>query len=726
MRARRDGYAFLLGLPFSVAIGDALAQATPPPPSAPATVLEQVQVTGAQDFDDRRDAVSARIVVTGEEIRKHGDSTLADALKRLPGVTVGPAQAQGQGREIRLRGLGRGYTQILLDGEPAPAGFSLDSLAPDLVERIEVMRVAGADMSTQSIAGTINVVLRKQPAKTRGDLKLALGSEHGEPSMNASANRSGKRGTMAYAVSGAASRTFSDRNSRIAETAFDADGDQVLERSTERSGGDRIDAATFTATPTWKYADNSSLALETFVRLQRVEGDTHDRSATTLGAPPTYASSDIAFRSRSGNARSKLSWRRQVGTYGQLEARLGVTYAGRESDVRFDGYDADGVYILQRDVRGDTSETAVNHGGKYSTPLADSHALVTGWDGDQIRRNEERLQRDFTPTGRPPQNIDEAYVARVQRLALFVQDDWAVTPRWSTQWGLRWEGLRTDTDGTGLDDVRNTSSVVSPVAQSVWRLPGSERDQVRLGLARTYKAPQAVDLVPRRFIANNNSPTSPDTQGNPELRPELAWGLDLSLEHYPDAGGLLSANVFARRIDDVILSRLRNVDGIWIASPANSGGARIAGVELEAKGNLQKLLPGAPAVELRFNATRTWSRVDDVPGPGNRLDQQVPFSANLGADYAFGKAAVGATLAFQNGGYVRTATTQAVTAAPRRAARSMRTRCGSSARRGSCACRSAICCIRPAMPAPACSTARAVMCRTRRRRATSRCVQRWN
>lgn len=38
-----------------------------------------------------------------------------------------------------MRGLGAGYTQILINGERAPAGFSMDSLAPDVIERIEVL-----------------------------------------------------------------------------------------------------------------------------------------------------------------------------------------------------------------------------------------------------------------------------------------------------------------------------------------------------------------------------------------------------------------------------------------------------------------------------------------------------------------------------------------------------------------------------------------------------------
>ena len=79
-------------------------------------------------------------------------------LKRLPGVTI--QGRPGRGGAIRLRGLGSGYTQILLDGERVPPGFSLDSLTPEQIERIEILRAPTAETGARAIAGTINIVTR--------------------------------------------------------------------------------------------------------------------------------------------------------------------------------------------------------------------------------------------------------------------------------------------------------------------------------------------------------------------------------------------------------------------------------------------------------------------------------------------------------------------------------------------------------------------------------------
>ena len=89
----------------------------------------------ADAIAERRDSTASKIVVNRDEIVKYGDQTILDVMKRLPGVTV--SGAGGRGTEIRMRGLGSGYTQILVNGERAPPGFSLDTLSPDLIERIE-------------------------------------------------------------------------------------------------------------------------------------------------------------------------------------------------------------------------------------------------------------------------------------------------------------------------------------------------------------------------------------------------------------------------------------------------------------------------------------------------------------------------------------------------------------------------------------------------------------
>jgi outer membrane receptor for ferrienterochelin and colicins len=338
---------------------------------------------------------------------------------------------------------------------------------------------------------------------------------------------------------------------------------------------------------------------------------------------------------------------------------------------------SDGILALDRTIVADSRENGMTSTGKYTLPVGDDHTLAAGWEGGYQRRDEGRIQSDAVLPGYLPDNSDDGYKASVGRLAFFVQDDWAVTPLWSLYAGLRWEGISTRSDGASFAAVRNRASVWSPLLQSLWKLPGMQ-DQVRVALTRTFKAPTLASLTPRLITSTNNSQSAPDVQGNPNLKPELATGLDTSFDHYLDKdGALLSASASMRRIDNYTRQGLVLQNERWVAMPVNEGNATTRSVELEAKLPLKSLLGATlgttattevPAVDLHASVSRNWSQVDSVPGPDNRLDGQVPLSANLGVDYktADGALSTGGNFNFRNGGPLRISDTQSAYLTPRR------------------------------------------------------------
>jgi iron complex outermembrane receptor protein len=260
--------------------------------------------------------------------------------------------------------------------------------------------------------------------------------------------------------------------------------------------------------------------------------------------------------------------------------------------------------------------------------------FAAGWDLEASRRRQQHVA-----AGDSAALFDDggaSLAADSRRVALFAQDEWDVTAQFSTYLGLRWEGIRVTSDTAGTD-VKNTSKVWSPVLHGVWRIPGHDKDQLRGSLTRSYKAPALNDLIAVPFISTYNDATRPDRSGNPNLKPELATGIDLAYEHYLGKSGLLSASGFVRNIDDLMRRQtvLTNTaaGARWVSTPINIGKAKTSGVELEAKFPLTELWPDAPLVDVRSNYSRFWSRVDGIPGPNNRLDQQPKQTANVGLDY---------------------------------------------------------------------------------------------
>ena len=139
-------------------------------PRAPGARLDRVEITARPQTDTelRRRAPVAKQVYGRAELDQYGDTSIADVLKRLPGVNM-------QAGAPRMRGLGSGYTLILINGDPAPPGFQFDQLSPNQVERLELTRGPTADQSAQAVAGAINIILKDAPRVAQRDLRLGLG-----------------------------------------------------------------------------------------------------------------------------------------------------------------------------------------------------------------------------------------------------------------------------------------------------------------------------------------------------------------------------------------------------------------------------------------------------------------------------------------------------------------------------------------------------------------------
>ncbi|MDM5176167.1 TonB-dependent receptor [Massilia sp. DJPM01] len=603
--------------------------------------IQRVEVSGAGSANLRRDDTAARIVVGRDEIVQYGDTSLSAVLKRQPGVSL-------SGGEIRMRGLGAGYTQLLVNGDPVAAGFSIDSIAPAMIERIDILRTATAELGSQAIAGTINVILKKGNPRKQRDVKLGTGLLPGRGDPSASLQWGERAGDLAYSLAAEMTRTTSDNSYMTLETLDDADAAPLARRELREWASFRSTRLNLTPRVNWTLADGGSLAWQTFIDVSRNANNGNAVETTVSGASTEYPINDYGFRAETVSARSDISLARQVGADGKLTVKAGLNHNKRESDYLFRGAGSD--HTLARKVLSDAVDNSAVLSGKYLAPLMPGHAMGIGWEGGRTQRTESRRQNDSSATGRFLSQLDEDYRAVVSRLALFAQDEWTVLPRLQAYLGLRWEGLHTSTGGRALAEVSSKSSVLSPVTQLLWKLDG--KDQLRFSLSRTYKAPAVRNLVPRRYTVNNaNGPTNPDVRGNPALKPELAWGLDTAYESYFGKNGVVSVSAYARRIDAVTVQTLYQEDGAWISTPFNNGKAKVAGLEFDARFALRSVLPSAPDMDLRANAARNWSRLDAVPGPDNRLGDQARITANIGFDARiWAQYTVGMNLNLQYGG----------------------------------------------------------------------------
>lgn len=653
--------------------------------------VDQVQVQGNREYDQRRQDTASKIVVTKEEIQRYGDTNLTDVLKRLPGVSIpsgaptvivrtGPVPAgSGGGGGVRMRGLGA-YTQVLINGQPSPPGFSIDTIAPDNVERIEVIRSATADMSTQAIAGAINIITKTAVVTAQRDLRFGLSYENGGWSENLGLSIADKDGNFSYSLPLNYNRTKIDRPSQTDDLSSSIIPELNYHRQDHAYTNGSLQLLGSSPRFNWNFGTSDIITWQNFLNATHAQLDFGLDSKTLSGTAPALQAQSGRNENDSRMLRSNLIWMHRFDNKGRLESRYGYSWDKRSQRSDLNGQGA--LQSLQRQRENGNRETGWTFAGKYTVPYIEEHDFSIGWDGAWRNRSETDQQSDrIVGTGGAAGGIGSTeplsgfsfkngFDARVNRFALFAQDEWNYTKNLSIYTGLRWEGIRTNSHGSDYAAISNRSSVWSPILQTLYKLPDNNNDQLRFGLARTYKAPDTARLLPRRAYTISNSATNPDNTGNPQLKPELSWGLDLGYEHYFSSGGMVNVNLFARRIEDFTRINIAQENGRWVSRPINDGQASAHGIEFDAKLPMRALMSGSevPDIEWRANLALNRSRIDAVKGPNNRLDYQTPVTANVGFDYKLSSVplTIGANYNFQNGGLVKISDQQTVYTSVRR------------------------------------------------------------
>lgn len=128
--------------------------------------LDTIVITANRGMQPVRDTTPAASVFTREDIERLQPTDVADLLNRVPGVQVTNSGGRGSTQNVYIRGTKTAQTLVLIDGQrigsASAGGATLQNLAMDQIERVEVIRgsrsvVYGAD----AIGGVIQIFTRR-------------------------------------------------------------------------------------------------------------------------------------------------------------------------------------------------------------------------------------------------------------------------------------------------------------------------------------------------------------------------------------------------------------------------------------------------------------------------------------------------------------------------------------------------------------------------------------
>ncbi len=205
LRLQRNKVATAVSLALAISAGNVCAQNENENDDEPS--VEQIVVTGKyrasliDSINTKRHSTSIVEAISAEDIGKLPDSSIAEAIARLPGLAG--QRLDGRTSSISIRGLGEDFSTATLNGREQVSisdnrGIEFDLYPSEIMSGVTVYKTPQASLMTQGIGGTINLHTVK-PLEHEQTLALnATLEQNSLDQLNPDGDDAGWRSTLSY------------------------------------------------------------------------------------------------------------------------------------------------------------------------------------------------------------------------------------------------------------------------------------------------------------------------------------------------------------------------------------------------------------------------------------------------------------------------------------------------------------------------------------------------
>ncbi|MFI0472039.1 TonB-dependent receptor domain-containing protein [Halomonas sp. HMF6819] len=496
-----------------------------------ATNLDSMVVTAAGYEQTLNNAPASISVVTRQELEQNQFSSIAEAIRDVPGVDVRAGTGKTGGQSISIRGMPSDYTLILIDGrrqntsgDVTPNGFGSTSTSfmPPLssIERIEVIR---GPMSTlygsDALGGVVNIITRRVGTDWAGSVTVENTFQEDRDAGNSSTLNLYATGPLIEDTLGVQlrGRVFDrDSSERLVEESVGRDPRPSEARI--YSIGGRLSFTPNDTHEIWLDAERARQVYDnTDCRLGSRDGLRRNDCETP--APTEFFGYEDELRFQRDQIAIGHSARLSTGTWDTSITRnetesLGRTLpAGNAPDYGYFALGGEPRTLKNRDVVVDT---------KFVAPL-DAHMVTVGG---------QYIDADLTDATAGNEEFSQS------SWALFVEDEWFLTDDLALTLGGRYENH----DAFG--------GHFSPRGYLVWNT--TDEWTLKGGISQGYKTPtlnQLHDGV-NGFGNQGNSASL----GSPNLEPEKSTNYEIGAIYDNLDGFSAGATVFFTQFRDRISS----------------------------------------------------------------------------------------------------------------------------------------------------------------------------
>ena len=531
--------------------------------------LATIEITASRIQEPTSVAPQAVSVVDSATIRSQGVTTVAEALTLVPGVEITDKGAAGAQLSATIRGSTSNQVLVLVDGvranDPLTGLADLTRLPLDNVDRIEVVRGGSSSLyGGDAVGGVINIITKKQPRPFAFSIEngsylpqsrvVGLGLSKTKEGASASDLVDSQKLSFSWGPRvGSASFRMAGGAEQAGNnyTYIDANGDQRQRQNAELLSGD--------------------LALGAGLDLPDATLNLDASGAySKKGVPGSEALPSLTAIEDDSSARVALNYNadRFLSDAFTLDATAHAEYASVD-------------YVDSAAPANNGHHKSLTAGTELSQKayLGDAFTLVYGSSFSWIGASSNDL-------GSPTRLTGGAFVEPAMTIGKLV-----IRP------SLRYDYYSDFSPNAPLGGIGAAMGASYELADG---------ESLKANLTRTYRVPCFDDLY---------WPASDGAQGNPSLKPETAYELDVGYERSRQAFGF-SATLYARYAQDVILWEPGS-DGIW--RPSNYGVAFYPGAELDLHAKL------ADGLEVTTNYSYLRSFALDG-GLGFADDKRLPFT----------------------------------------------------------------------------------------------------
>jgi len=610
----------------------------------PKRKVDEIVVYGEVIHRDRMTITNPVLSYDLEYFQRFEPISVGDALRRVPGVSFTSDVGEYDGAQ--LRGLNTAYTQILIDGRQIPGAendrsFFVDRIPAELIERIEIIRSPSADMSSEGIGGTVNVILREGATLEGGYIRASgIAHDSGDFRGSAAIAHAGSIGEANYMAHFDFQQRFNPKK-KITKI-FDDTGafDEELETERDTRDGNDYSASFEIDMPVHK----GELVWSNF----GVFTDREEREFVEVFEGPIDALSleELAAQKeviKQFNFTTQAEFTHPVGN-GDVELVFGYTkFIDDIKNIDFEADAGDPLAIDEIETI-DTDDDTFFGTAAAEQDIAKGVTLKFGTDVVHKRRDTDQdIDGDLFRIDLEETRIDPFALVEFQLFRGFFVET-----------GARFETTQRDISGVGFGgDVDQGSVNTKRLNPSVHlRLELSDNDQIRFSAARTVRRPNFDLLTP---VITEEEPGDDDIfVGNPRLNQETAWGFDLGFERSLGETGVIGLNGFFRNISGLIepvsTGTSTGSGSGTIFRPRNIGSGQVWGVEFDVSTPLTLL--NMPNTGIFGSVTWIDSETTDpFTGDDRRFRDQPNYILNVGFIHSIEQTGTAFGVSYQKRGH---------------------------------------------------------------------------